>query len=187
MRVPARFLITTGPISPTSVTSPRSTGARWSPLTSSPPAGPVSPSASQENEKEQVIPVPSGHTSPKLFAVFDRESSSWRTSRPSLPLESWPEQSPRWPHSGTWDLGAAYELLKQAPPTKGQDSSSLLPTPAARDWKSGRSNLIGTNARPLNEIMVMTLLPTPHANASTGAGTQGRAGGPNLQTVAALL
>jgi len=29
---------------------------------------------------------------------------------------------------------------------------------------------------------VMTLLPTPPANAATGAGTQGRDGGPNLQT-----
>ena len=32
-----------------------------------------------------------------------------------------------------------------------------------------------------------SLLPTPHANAATGAGTQGRDGGPNLQTVAATL
>lgn len=40
---------------------------------------------------------------------------------------------------------------------------SLLPTPAARDWKSGESNLIGTNARPLNEVVV-NLLPTPTAS-----------------------
>lgn len=31
---------------------------------------------------------------------------------------------------------------------------SLLPTLAARDWKSGASNLLGRNARPLNEIVV---------------------------------
>lgn len=29
----------------------------------------------------------------------------------------------------------------------------MLPTPAARDWKSSASNLIGTNARPLNEVL----------------------------------
>lgn len=40
---------------------------------------------------------------------------------------------------------------------------SLLPTPAARDWKSGESNLIGTNSRPLNEVVV-NLLPTPTAS-----------------------
>ena len=43
----------------------------------------------------------------------------------------------------------------------------MLPTPAARDWKSGESNLIGTNARPLNEVVV-NLLPTPRARDSKG-------------------
>ncbi|MFD3870378.1 DNA cytosine methyltransferase [Streptomyces sp. NPDC058623] len=33
----------------------------------------------------------------------------------------------------------------------------LLPTPAARDWKSGASNLLGRNARPLNETVVNLL------------------------------
>ncbi|WP_433890700.1 DNA cytosine methyltransferase [Streptomyces sp. CA-111067] len=48
---------------------------------------------------------------------------------------------------------------------------ALLPTPAARDWKSGASNLIGTNSRPLNEVVV-NLLPTPKAS-------DGPHGGPN--------
>ncbi|MFD6550080.1 DNA cytosine methyltransferase [Streptomyces sp. NPDC058398] len=48
---------------------------------------------------------------------------------------------------------------------------SLLPTPAARDWKSGASNLLGRNARPLNEVVV-NLLPTPKAS-------DGPHGGPN--------
>jgi DNA (cytosine-5)-methyltransferase 1 len=48
---------------------------------------------------------------------------------------------------------------------------SLLPTPAARDWKSGASNLLGTNSRPLPEVVV-NLLPTPKA-------TDGPHGGPN--------
>ncbi|SUO93998.1 DNA cytosine methyltransferase [Streptomyces sp. S399] len=34
---------------------------------------------------------------------------------------------------------------------------SLLPTPAARDWKSGASNLLGRNSRPLNEVVVNLL------------------------------
>lgn len=33
---------------------------------------------------------------------------------------------------------------------------SLLPTPASRDWKSSASNLIGANARPLNETLAHT-------------------------------
>ncbi|MEU6535819.1 DNA cytosine methyltransferase [Streptomyces sp. NPDC047000] len=48
---------------------------------------------------------------------------------------------------------------------------SLLPTPAARDWKSGASNLLGRNARPLNEVVV-NLLPTPKVS-------DGPHGGPN--------
>ena len=34
---------------------------------------------------------------------------------------------------------------------------SLLPTPAARDWKSGASNLMEQNSRPLNEVAVNLL------------------------------
>ncbi|MBV1939876.1 DNA cytosine methyltransferase [Streptomyces sp. BV286] len=34
---------------------------------------------------------------------------------------------------------------------------SLVPTPAARDWKSGASNLMDRNARPLNEFVVNRL------------------------------
>lgn len=56
---------------------------------------------------------------------------------------------------------------------------SLLPTPAARDWKSGESNLIGTNARPLNEVVV-NLLPTPtRADGECTSPTFGR-GNPTL-------
>ncbi|MGW1059334.1 DNA cytosine methyltransferase [Micromonospora rubida] len=40
------------------------------------------------------------------------------------------------------------------------DAVALLPTPAARDWKSGESNIMDRNARPLNEVIV-NLLPTP--------------------------
>ncbi|MEE1787740.1 DNA cytosine methyltransferase [Streptomyces sp. SP17BM10] len=47
----------------------------------------------------------------------------------------------------------------------------LLPTPASRDWKSGASNLLGVNSRPLNEVAV-NLLPTPKAS-------DGPHGGPN--------
>ena len=61
----------------------------------------------------------------------------------------------------------------------------LLPTPAARDWKSGQSNLIGTNARPLNEV-IENLLPTPTAtpygnNQSASAGAAVR---PSLDSLA---
>ncbi|WP_181804195.1 DNA cytosine methyltransferase [Streptomyces shenzhenensis] len=53
---------------------------------------------------------------------------------------------------------------------------SLLPTPVARDWKSGASNLLGRKARPLNEVVV-NLLPTPRAS-------DGPHGGPNQRDTA---
>jgi DNA (cytosine-5)-methyltransferase 1 len=53
----------------------------------------------------------------------------------------------------------------------------LLPTPASRDWKSGASNLMDRNSRPLNEVVVNSLLPTPKAS-------DGPHGGPNQRDAA---
>jgi DNA (cytosine-5)-methyltransferase 1 len=39
-------------------------------------------------------------------------------------------------------------------PAPAAGDVTLLPTPAARDWKSGASNLMGANSRPLNEFAV---------------------------------
>lgn len=86
------------------------------------------------------------------------------------------------------------------PTLADQVEHQLLPTPAARDWKSGQSNLIGTNARPLSEVVEMTLLPTPTARTQDRTPEEaamrhlpgramGRNGGasPDLASVAALL
>ena len=51
-------------------------------------------------------------------------------------------------------------------PTLADQVEHLLPTPAARDWKSGQSNIMDRNARPLNEVVEM-LLPTPRATDGT--------------------
>lgn len=72
---------------------------------------------------------------------------------------------------------------------------TLLPTPAARDWKSGASNIMDRNARPLNEVVVNKLLPTPNATDGQGgirkvpiARTHdGKDHGPRLRDVAPLL
>ena len=68
----------------------------------------------------------------------------------------------------------------------GPAGVTLLPTPAARDWRSGRSNIMDRNARPLNEVAV-NLLPTPTTSDVRGPGAHGD-GGPDLCTaVSALL
>jgi DNA (cytosine-5)-methyltransferase 1 len=58
--------------------------------------------------------------------------------------------------------------------TAVHELAPLLPTPAARDSKSGESNLLERNARPLNEVAVAhlrpsarDLLPTPTASLGT--------------------
>lgn len=61
---------------------------------------------------------------------------------------------------------------------------AVLPTPTARDWR----DTPGQNV-PVNGYLgrLVAFLPTPTANSSTGAGTEGRDGGPNLQTAVADL
>jgi hypothetical protein len=49
---------------------------------------------------------------------------------------------------------------------------SLLPTPAARDWKSGQSNIMDRNARPLSEVIETGLLKTPTAQLAVNGGSQ---------------
>lgn len=72
-----------------------------------------------------------------------------------------------WPPAGSMVDGRIYA----DPPVpcgapvrrKAEASGALLPTPAARDWKSGESNIMDRNARPLNEVAV-NLLPAPRAS-----------------------
>jgi hypothetical protein len=127
----------------------------------------------------------SGPTWREPFATYDRDSCSWRTSRPSLFEDCLRASPPTWPDSGTWDLGAAYEHPMSAPATSEGGSSSspglLFPTPAARDWKSGASNIMDRNARPLNEVVQNWLLPTPLA--SDGGLDRGSSAGYGLRNV----
>lgn len=58
-------------------------------------------------------------------------------------------------------------------PTLADEVEHLLPTPPARDWRSGESNLMDRNARPLNEVVV-NLLPTPRASDGTNGGPNQR-------------
>jgi DNA (cytosine-5)-methyltransferase 1 len=52
------------------------------------------------------------------------------------------------------DLGGRGGVPAAATGEAGAGGVALLPTPAARDWKSGASNLMNRNSRPLNEFAV---------------------------------
>ena len=96
-----------------------------------------------------------------------------------------------------WDTAfelSAFELRRWEQATT-ESGCSLLPTPTVPN--GGRVNPEGTSVtgrKPdgskaqmdLGHAIKLELSPTPHANCSTGAGTQGRDGGMNLQTVVQL-
>jgi DNA (cytosine-5)-methyltransferase 1 len=101
----------------------------------------------------------------------------WTCLRAGDPETGAPHQRERWiclahpadadPERGGWVRWArdvAETQGRHEPADRGDTPAglTLLPTPAARDWKSGASNLLGVNSRPLNEVAV-NLLPTPTA------------------------
>lgn len=67
------------------------------------------------------------------FAIYDPDSSSWKTSAPSLFGEQM-RFSGDWPPSGMTVRGIAYRLPGPERPISA-NGSTLLPTPTARDWK----------------------------------------------------
>ena len=60
-----------------------------------------------------------------------------------------------WPRSGMTVSGIAYQLPALVPRISEIESSSLLPTPSARDYKSSHASeaTLSRNARPLNETV----------------------------------
>ncbi|MFB7438607.1 DNA cytosine methyltransferase [Streptomyces mirabilis] len=106
----------------------------------------------------------------------DRYDARWTCVRAGDPETGAPHERDRWfavAHPADADpdqLGRHWRPGHQ-PETQGRDEPadrgdqvagatgvlSLVPTPAARDWKSGASNLMERNARPLNEFVVNRL------------------------------
>ncbi|MER6556214.1 DNA cytosine methyltransferase [Streptomyces sp. NPDC001027] len=99
------------------------------------------------------------HQRDRWFAVAhpaaeDPHLPAWGQRRPAAPGQA---------QGGRARADAGGRSGLPAPPV-ADGQLSLLPTPAARDWKLGdASNLLGRNARPLNELAV-SLLPTPTAS-----------------------
>lgn len=89
-----------------------------------------------------------------LFARWNRASSSWRTCQGYL-FEGWDTYSATWPSSGSMRNGECFLRPVAELPTSGGGSSSLLPTPSARDWRSGLASAEthARNARPLAEVI----------------------------------
>lgn len=116
------------------------------------------------------------------FALLARSSQgtlSWKTCRISLEAVTSKLFSQALTPSGMMQDGCVYPLPQLALRTEEQGSGSW-PTPVFSDWKG--PNLSGSNTSSGHSLATKVMWPTPHANCHTGAGTQGRAGGLNIQT-----
>jgi len=160
-------------------------------LRSSVPVYPASRQALPGSEAALEITVGSGRQCSMLcnqssplgaFSKILMESSLWGSSPTHLHV--WERLDTRFGLSG-------FQLTALEPCTE-DTGSSLFATPQAHDCHPGHAERVGRfgtehGCRNLNdEVMTPKLWPTAHANCSTGAGSQGRDGGLNLQTAARL-
>ncbi|MEU1029410.1 DNA cytosine methyltransferase [Streptomyces mirabilis] len=105
-----------------------------------------------------------------------RYDARWTCVRAGDPETGAPHERDRWfavahPADADPDQLGRHWRPRHQPETQGRDEPadrgdqvagasgvlSLVPTPAARDWKSDASNLMERNARPLNEFVVNRL------------------------------
>ena len=89
----------------------------------------------QEKEKELRMSDSSGTIFSELFARYDRESCSWKMSQASFAGKLWNTSLPTWTQSGSLRNGAVFVRPPLAHRTEGKESSFVLPTPTAREWK----------------------------------------------------
>lgn len=106
-----------------------------------------------------------GTPSPTPYAYYCPASSSWRTWPPSAHEDS-TAYSGTWPRSGTTQHGHAFAPATLEPVTAASVSSSLLPTPTARDHHgaaSPKARKAGGHQLNLPDVACAYLLPTPAA------------------------
>ena len=163
-------------------------GTSTSLLGGSPVRTSVAPEKAQESQENA---ADCGKSLPGSFARWDQASCSWKTHQCSL-LGDWEPFSETWPRWGMMQNGECWELMTPVPhiaenefgfwPTPrcqmtrpvairaGRHRSNLetfvaeklLPTPTARDWRSGKASqeTMERNSRPLSEVVGGLLNPT---------------------------
>lgn len=117
--------------------------------TSSRPGGPALPSPALESGWAPPIPGTDGPASWVPCAVFDPDSSSWKTPQALLPLSpdgTGADALPTWPRSGLMCAGSVYAVAKPEPPWKGTGSGSGAGEPGARPSVCGNYNRKGASA-----------------------------------------
>lgn len=93
-------------------------------------AFPVSRSHSEESNSAKQTNGTCGPQRQMSFAVFDRDSHSWKTSQGSLFLDTSEQSSVIWPRWGSMHDGECWEVTTLEPPSV-ENESGYLPTPRA--------------------------------------------------------
>ena len=93
------------------------------------------------HEPPKTTPDGFGPSSSESFAMFDPDTSSWKTSQGSL-LPEWETFSETWPRSGMTRNGKAFRLPRLVPHISAGESSSW-PTPTVGDADGGRTTSKG--------------------------------------------
>lgn len=132
-------------------------------------------SAPQEKARELTeSAADSGQKWPGLFAILDRDTSSWKTPQYSL-LGDLDAFSETWPRSGTMRNGQCYLLPTSALRTCAKESG-YWQTPVADDAVNRIHGKYNSRGEP--KLSAQVLLPTPTAT-NAHQGINSKAGGTN--------
>lgn len=132
---------------------------------SSLPVSPVSPGARAAKGSALPMSAGSGRSSRESFATFDRQSSSWKTSRPSLFAEASDPFSDPWPYAGSMRSGICSARPTSAHRKSGSGSSSWASPTAMNASGSGYQYASGNHDGPVLTLVGQSQQwPTPLAS-----------------------
>lgn len=128
-------------------------------------AFPANHSALQERKEAKTTKGTSGRKRSNVFASYDPDTRSWRTSQVCLILDTSAKSSLRWPKSGSMRDGLCSEQTTWAPRTDASGSGSW-PTPTV-NGNYNRKGLSKTSGDGLATAVKMCKTPSA-ADAYTG-------------------
>lgn len=137
---------------------------------SGPEAAHASPSAQPESARESKTSATYGRFGFSSFASASLQSFLESRLRPRLVKGGSTLYIMTWKTKAT-PLGRRYCQLVASARRTCDNGSSGWPSASARDWKNGKSNLHGKNARPPNEVAMLAAWCSPISQDAKHSGT----------------